>query len=222
MKYRKLNSSEIEILVARHCSADDWSNIEVTESFEADSIYNVHFSGENQLGHFEKVFSLENGQQLHAGISNAIIHNCIIGNNVYIANIGNVIANYDIDDDCHITSVNTLSCTPGTTFGNGVIASPVNENGGRAIPIFDRLSAQLAHILVYYRHRKDFLSYTFDKIKMYAEEQKSLQRGYIGKCTKIADCNTITNIRTGSGCTLHGVSSLSNGKIGRASCRERV
>lgn len=214
MKYRKLNSSEIEMLVARRCSADDWINIEVAESFEADSIYNVHFSGENRLGYFEKVFSLENGQQLQAGISNAVIHNCIIGNNVYIANIGNVIANYDIDDDCYITSVNTLSCTPGTTFGNGVIASPVNENGGRAIPIFDRLSAQLAHILVYYRHRKDFLSYTFDKIKMYAEEQKSLRRGYIGKCTKITDCNTIINIRTSSGCTLHGVSSLSNGTIG--------
>ena len=58
-----------------------------------------HFSGDIKLGIFKKSFTDESGVTIKCGISNAHIHNCTIGSNVLINNIGDYIANYNIEDE---------------------------------------------------------------------------------------------------------------------------
>jgi carbonic anhydrase/acetyltransferase-like protein (isoleucine patch superfamily)/tetratricopeptide (TPR) repeat protein len=211
--YRKLTPHEIECLENQQCTADDWGNIEVSDNFLSDYVKNVCFSGKNQLGKFEKNFRLENGVERHSGIFNAAIHNCIIENDVYIAAIHNVIANYEIKKDCFITNVGTLSSTQGTSFGNGVMVAAVNENGGRKIPIFDRLSAQIAHILVFYRQFNKFSNKVFEKIDVYCNSLKACERGVIGERTKILNCKAILNVKIGENATVSGAELLENGTI---------
>ncbi|MDR0828656.1 MAG: DUF4954 family protein, partial [Prevotellaceae bacterium] len=122
-------------------------------------------------------------------------------------------ANYEIKSGCFITNVGTLSCTRGTAFGNGTLVAAVNENGGRKIPIFDQLSAQIAHILVFHRISGELLEIILNMIEKYVKRQKKLVRGVIGEQTKIVNCRAILNVKIGNGALVSGAELLENGSI---------
>jgi len=210
---RTLTQIEIQALQNQHCTSDNWDKIEVADNFSAEYVQNVRFSGRNKLGKFGKIFKLENGVVRHSGIFNATLHNCIIENDVYIANIHNVIANYEIKNGCFLTNIGTLSTTKGTTFGNGVLVAAVNENGGRNIPIFEELSAQIAHILVFYRQHDELLEKILKQIEKNCDKQKEVRRGVISEQAKIVNCKAILNVKVGAGATISGAELLENGTV---------
>ena len=100
--YRKLNIAEINQLTTQFCTAEDWSKINVVEGFSPDHITHTRFSGEIELGIFEKEMELPGGLKKKTGLHHVTLHNCSIGNNSLIENIPNYIANYRIGSDCFI------------------------------------------------------------------------------------------------------------------------
>ena len=56
-----------------------------------------------------------------------------------------------------IENVDTISVNGPSSFGNGFEVEVLNEGGGRELMIFDSLSAQLAYMLVCYRHDPDLI-----------------------------------------------------------------
>ena len=106
-----------------------------------------------KLGSFDKQVSFFGGISRPTGISHATIHNCTIGDNVYISRVKSYIANYVIEEDAVIENIDILAVEVPSSFGNGVEVAVVNEAGGREIAIYDGLSAQKAYIMVFYRHR---------------------------------------------------------------------
>ena len=113
--YRKLNIAEINQLTTQFCTAEDWSKINVVEGFSPDHITHTRFSGEIELGIFEKEMELPGGLKKKTGLHHVTLHNCSIGNNSLIENIPNYIANYRIGSDCFIQNVN-LILTEGELF----------------------------------------------------------------------------------------------------------
>ena len=210
--YRSLIEKEIATLTVYGCSADDWKNVQVAEDFNPAFISNVHFSGTTFLGTYQKVFELAGGVKKHAGLYNCILHNCKVGNDVFIDEIHNYIANYEIQDGSYIENVNLLVVEGETAFGNGVKVPVMNEGGGREIPIFDYLSAPLAYILTLYRHRPTVISYLQELIDSYSQTLKS-DSGTIGKNVRIVNCGSIKNVRIGDYAILEGASLLENGSI---------
>ncbi|MDR1592234.1 MAG: DUF4954 family protein [Prevotellaceae bacterium] len=212
MTYRSLTPAEIEILTANHCTADCWDNIAVVENFTPHRVKHVDFSGQIRLGACNKDFHLAGGVTVPAGISEARIHNCVIGNDVYIRRIHNYIANYSIGDGTYIENTNSIVTDAPSTFGNGVLVPVLNENGGREIPIFDFLSAHTAYILTLYRHDQCAISALRRRIDAYAQEQLS-EIGTIGKRVRIVNCGLIKNVRIGDCATIGGTSKLKNGAV---------
>ena len=88
---RPLSSEEIAKLTGQGCTCADWSKIQVADGFAADKVRTTHFSGNVKLGVFDKEVSFSGGITKPAGISNAAIHNCTVGNNVYINQVKNYI-----------------------------------------------------------------------------------------------------------------------------------
>lgn len=211
-KYRNLTEKEIATLTVYGCSAESWENITVHEEFTPDHVANVHFSGKVTLGKFEKIYELPGGVKRHSGVYDCCVHNCNIGNDVFIERIHNYIANYNIEDDTYIENVNIILVDKKTSFGNGVMVPVMNEGGGREIPIFDYLSAPLAYILTLYRHRPQLIEQLQKLIDKYAE-QRSSEMGTIGKHVQIVNCGTIKNVWVGDYATLRGASILENGTI---------
>lgn len=210
--YRQLTEKEIAALTVYGCSAENWKNVTVAEKFSPDFVSNVHFSGEIHLGTYDKTFEMPGGLIKHSGIYNCCLHNCTIGNDVYIDKIHNYIANYTIQDGTYIENVNIMIVDGYSTFGNGITVPVMNEGGGREIPIFDYLSAPLAYIQTLYRHRHELIHHLHDLIDDYANSLKS-NNGTIGSKVKIVNCGSIKNVRIGNCAIIEGASILENGSI---------
>lgn len=212
MPYRKLTAAEITQLQQQHCTCDNWDNIQVVPSFTPQYVKHVHFTGNIQLGVFEKTFILDGGIPRHSGLYHSSIHNCTIGNNVYISRIHRYIANYQIGDDCFIENTECITTTENTSFGNGIRVSVLNETGGRSIAICNKLSSQLAYIMTLYRHRAATIE-RIDQIIQDYTNQISANYGTIGKQVQITSCGTIKNVYIGDYARLESANELKNGSI---------
>jgi carbonic anhydrase/acetyltransferase-like protein (isoleucine patch superfamily) len=210
--YRQLTDKEIATLNVYGCSAENWKNVMVSENFSPRFITNVHFSGNIFLGTYEKVFEKEGGIKKHSGIYNSVLHNCTIGNDVFIDKINNYIANYHIEDGAYIENVNLLVVDRLSSFGNGVKVAVMIENGAREISMFDKLTSQFAYFSVFYRQQNELTSVFEIIVEKYSQLQLS-ETGIIGKNAQIVNCCQLKNVRVGDFANLEGVSQLENGTI---------
>ncbi len=210
--YRKLTPEEIKQLNRQNCYADDWLKIEVTNDFNPTNVKNVTFSGKIRMGCFEKEFKLTNGMKKQSGIYDAVLHNCIIGDNTYVSQVRNYMANYDVGEGSFIENVDIIEVDGESSFGNGVLVNVLDETGGRKLPIFNELSAHLAYILVLYRHRPDMIEKLFQMIGNYTQTVTSV-KGKIGNNVKITNSRIIKNVSVGDNASIEGAELLSNGSI---------
>ena len=216
-KLRPLSAEEIGRLESQGCSCDDWSKIQVAEGFDAARVRSTHFCGKVKLGVFEGEASFFGGVKRPTGISNATIANCTIGNNVYINQVRNHIANYVIEDDVLIENIDLLAVEGESSFGNGVEVAVVNEAGGREIPIYDDLSAHTAYVIAFYRHRPKVIENLRKMIAAHTASVTSTM-GLVAKGAKLINCRIIKNVKVGPASVVEGVNRLENGSIN--SCQE--
>ena len=215
--FRPLSAEQITKLTDQGCSCEDWTQVHVADGFKTETVKSTHFYGRIKLGVFEKQVSFFGGVKKPAGISHATIHNCTIGNNVYISHVRSYIANYIIEDEVVIDNIDLLAVEGKSTFGNGTEVAVVNESGGREIPIYDRLSAHTAYIIAFYRHLPEVIGRLQQMIADYSASVKS-SMGVVGKGARLLNCRIIKNVKVGAASVIEGVSRLENGSIN--SCSE--
>ncbi len=204
--------SEIAQLEKNGCVCDNWDLVLVKEGFDPEFVKNSRFSGKIELGVFKKEFNLAGGLKKHAGIDKAVLHNCIIGDNVVIEKVQNYIANYIIGDNCFIQNIDVILVDGKSSFGNGVEVRVLNETGGREVHITDKLSAHFAYIYSLYRHRPRLIERMKSIIDYYCEKHSS-EMGYIGNDCKIVNVGYIKNVHIGAHCKITGAMKLKNGSI---------
>ena len=210
--YRLLTPEEIEMLKSQSCAAEDWGRVKVAEGFSPKYVRHSRFSGDVCLGTFEKEFDMPGGIKKHSGIYQATLHNVIVGDNCCIENVKNYIANYEIGHDSFIENVDIILTDCVSTFGNGVEVAVLNETGGREVPVYERLSAQLAWMIAMYRHRPGFISAVRDMIKAHAEASRS-ERCRIGSGARVTNTGEIRNVNIGDNARIEGASRLIDGTI---------
>ena len=209
--HRNLSDKEIKKLEQQGCSASEWGNLLISDGSSTGRIFNSHFSGECKIGRFSREAEVEKGIFKNTGIYNSYITNCRIGNDVFISNVS-VLANYHIGDNAIIENVGTLAVEGETTFGNGIGIEVLNEGGGRELPIFDRLSAQIAYLMVVYRHDKPLVSKLRELIDEYVQGKKS-GKGVLAGHSKIRNTVSIKNVNIGSHAVISGALSLEEGTV---------
>jgi len=211
MKQRPLNNSEITALQNQGCFSSDWSKISVTDPFSTETIHHTRFMGEISLGNVGGSITTGEGDTRPSGLYNCTIDNCEIGNDVLIDNV-QLLKNYRIMDHVIIEHVYAVSVNGITSFGNGYEIEVLNEGGGRELMLYDRLTAQLAYILVSYRHDPALIGAINDMIKDYASK-KSSGTGTIGNDVRIINTGTISGVNIGESAVIMGTTSLKNGTI---------
>ena len=215
--YRNLTGPETEILKLNNCSCDDWNRVKVKEGFDPSRCINVIFSGDITLGVFNEPFIDESGVSIPSGILNARLHNCKIGSDVIVHNIGDYIANYHIEDKVVIKNCGKIHTEGISSFGNGTSVAVLNETGGRAVKMWDRLSAHEAYIIALYRHRSIAINIIEKMVDDYSASHSS-GTGTIGHSTRIFNCSNIRNVRFGPFGHVEGAMTLNEGSIN--SCEE--
>jgi hypothetical protein len=211
-KYRNLSNLEVESLKTNGCSCDDWNRIRVKHGFDPSKCTDCVFSGDIFLGVFNEPYNDESGVTIPSGIMNAHIHNCTVGSNVIISNIGDYIANYNIEDNVVIRNCGKIHTEGFSTFGNGTIISVLNETGGRSVKMWDRLSAHEAYIIALYRHRRKTIEIIGRMVDEYTATIASGQ-GTISHNSRLFNCNTVRNVRVGPFSYIEGSVTLNEGSI---------
>lgn len=211
-QWRDLSADKIAQLIRQDCACADWSRVRVAEGFDPERVRAVHFYGDVRLGVFTKEISFFGGVSKPAGLSHATIHNCTIGDNVYISQVRNYIANYVIEDEAVVDNIDLLAVEGESTFGNGTEIGVVNEAGGRKIPIYDCLSAHTAYVLAFYRHRPTVIAKLKQMIQGYTASVTS-SMGRIGRAARIMNCRLLKNVKIGPAAVVEGVNRLENGSV---------
>jgi len=211
-KFRKLTNAETEVLKSNGCSCSDWSRVKVKDAFDPSSCFNVIFSGDVSLGIFNEPTTDSSGVSTPCGIMNARLHNCTIGSNVIISNIGDYIANYTIEDNVVIKNCGKIHTEGTSSFGNGISVAVLNETGGRAVKIWDRLSAHEAYIIALYRHRSRAVDLIEKTVDEYAAAVSS-GMGLIGKGSVILNCSNVRNVRFGPLSRVEGALNINEGSV---------
>jgi NDP-sugar pyrophosphorylase family protein len=211
MSHRKLSNTEITALQNQGCFSSDWSKIEVSDSFSTNSIHQVRFMGNVKLGKLGGPLQTKSGETLTSGLYSCKIDNCEIGDNVLLDGV-QLVKNYKIKDRVIIEHVHSISVNAPSSFGNGFEIEVLNEGGGRELKIFDKLSAQLAYILVSYRHNAELVDAINGMIDDYAGKLSS-GTGTIGSGTEIINTGTISEVNIGECASINGASLLKKGTI---------
>lgn len=217
LSHRPLSGEQIDTLRAGGCTAEDWSRVQVAQDFNPANIIRAHFAGEVRLGNCTGLVSGSHGLSKPAGIYDAEVANCSIGDGVRIARIGVHLSGYQIGDGVCIEDVGVLQADPGSQFGNGVQVEALNEGGGREVTLFDALSAQFAYLQCLVRWRPKLVE---NLACLAAREVESARcdRGTIGPQATICSVGRIENVRLGAAAVVQGTTALVNGTI--LSCPE--
>ncbi|MEL7588118.1 MAG: DUF4954 family protein [Prolixibacteraceae bacterium] len=210
--YRRLTDGEIKLLKNGNCTSENWESIFVATPFDPSRYHFTRFSGTIYLGQQAEQITLFGGVKKDCGIYYAHLHNCSVGNHVYINHIKNYIANYRIEDHVIIDNTDICAVEGLCSFGNGVKVQVLDETGGRKVVIYDKLSAHLAYIMAFYKHRDKAILSLEAMVEAYTKKISSVQ-GVIGHHTRICNCRRITNVRIGPYTTIDGASLLENGSL---------
>lgn len=204
-----MTSEEITQLQNQRCRAEDWSRIRVSTDFTADHVFETVFSGDNLLGAFGKTLMLPGGVPVESGIYKAHLHNCVVADNVYISHVSLYIANYTIGEGTVIENIGALYTEGESSFGNGTSVSVLDETGGRAVPIYEGLSAQTAHLTVI----QPLVTAAVNKLAQEHARSVRSNKGFVGANCSIRNAGTLRNLRIGDGCEINGASLLVDGSL---------
>jgi len=210
--YRSLTPQEISNLEGRGSRAESWDRVRVAPDFDARRVENCRFSGDVRLGAFRKDVVFFGGLRRPSGITRAAVHNCTVGDDVFISQITGYLANYDIEDNVIIEDVQLLGVEGPSSFGNGTRAAVINEAGGREVVIYDHLSSHFAYLMALYRADHCLIQALEALVAEYTASVTS-DRGRVGAGTRISHCGILKNLRIGEAAVLEGVSRLINGTI---------
>ncbi|MCD6304444.1 MAG: DUF4954 family protein [Planctomycetes bacterium] len=211
MTYRALTDSEIATLTTQGCLAEDWQAVQVAEPFHPERIQRVRLAGTVRIGVLAGEVELAGGTTVPAGLYDSTIRDCTIGDGACVRGVAEM-SGYDVGDGAVVSNVAVLAVRGPTTFGNGTAIEILNEGGGRPLKIFDRLSAQLAYVLVLYRHAPAVIERLEKLIDDYVASKRS-DRGAVAAGSRVENSGTIVNVSVGPNVTISGAAELREGTI---------
>lgn len=207
--YRSLTEEEITQLEAQGCYANDWTSVCVAEEFDATWVRNTDFYGEVYLGVFNKNIEVDEGFLAHSGINGATLNDVTVGDNCIIAHIGNFIHNCDIGEECCLMNVGCVTTNSGANYGEGNNVAVLNEGGNGNVTLFSGLTSQLAALMV--RHASDTqFSQAIRQLVKDDIAMRSPERSQIGYRVKITNTTELTNVVVNDDCEISGACRLSD------------
>ena len=165
-------------MAANGCKADNWANIQVTDSFDASRVQNVQFYGIIVLGSNAGSIEVVEGFKKPCGVRNTTLRNVMIGDNSLIEDTTMV--------------VNTVE------EGEDLIIPVLNEAGDGNVLLYAGLSSQMAALQI--RYANDALLVNSLQRLIKKSEGYKAQCSFIGHNTCICGAGKIVNSHVGNYC----------------------
>ena len=210
-EFRKLKKMEIEFLKSQGCISQSWEKI-LIKNVDLNRIKDVSFHGKIKIKELNGNVSYHNKVKVEASITRATLIDVVINGNVYINNVGRLIANYEIEDGVIIENAGAIYMEGESSFGNGVETSPIMEGNGRSVKIFNRLNSHIAYIVAMYRHNY-LMREKINKIIENYSSSKISKFGLIKKHAKIINARLIKNAHIDPYTTIENTDEINNTTI---------
>ncbi|WP_432632941.1 DUF4954 family protein [Brachyspira sp.] len=210
-EFRKLKKTEIEFLKSQGCISQSWDKI-LIKNVDLNRIKDVSFHGKIKIKELNGNVSYHNNVKVEASITRATLIDVIINGNVYINNVGRLIANYEIESGVIIENAGAIYMEGESSFGNGVETSPIMEGNGRSVKIFNRLNSHIAYIVAMYRHNY-LMREKINKIIENYSSSKISKFGLIKKHAKIINARLIKNAHIDPYTTIENTDEINNTTI---------
>lgn len=208
-KYRNLTKTEIEVMQANGCQAEDWKQVTVGRGFDPQTCHQVTFYGWAKIGSTKGTVEVTDGFVKRCGISGATLRNVIIGDHCLIENIGNYINEVCIGNHCRISNVSTISTGRDATYGEGTLISVLNEVGPGNLIVFSGLNSQVAALMVGRAGDRRLM----DVLRHHVVDHVAATRpanSTIGDHVTIVNAGELTSVVIGDGCCIQGAARLHN------------
>ncbi|MDR1612852.1 MAG: DUF4954 family protein [Planctomycetota bacterium] len=203
---RKLEPAEISELEKNGCSAENWDLVRVSRGFVAGpNLRDSHFSGRVSLGILSGTVVGSSGLGEPSGITRSRLHNSTLDDGALVRDA--VLANVDVGAKALIDGVGRIAADRRTAFGNGLPVNVLAEHGGRSVPLWRRLSSQLAHLLCHLRGSAEaeallgILDADVDRLRS--------DRCLVGPGCRVERCGSLVNVRLEEGSIALGAPELS-------------
>ena len=210
-EFRKLKKKEIEFLKSQGCISQSWDKI-LIKNVDLNRIKDVSFHGKLKIKELNGNVSYHNKVKVEASITRATLIDVVINGNVYINNVGRLIANYEIENGVIIENAGAIYMEGESSFGNGVETSPIMEGNGRSVKIFNRLNSHIAYIIAMYRHNY-LMREKINKIIENYSSSKISKFGLIKKHAKIINARLIKNAHIDPYTTIENTDEINNTTI---------
>ena len=210
-EFRKLKKKEIEFLKSQGCISQSWDKI-LIKNVDLNRIKDVSFHGKIKIKELNGNVSYHNKVKVEASITRATLIDVVINGNVYINNVGRLIANYEIENGVIIENAGAIYMEGESSFGNGVETSPIMEGNGRSVKIFNRLNSHIAYIIAMYRHNY-LMREKINKIIENYSSSKISKFGLIKKHAKIINARLIKNAHIDPYTTIENTDEINNTTI---------
>lgn len=182
--YRNLTLAEIERLERQGNCAEDWSTVQVADTFSAECVRNSTFEGAVSLGTIENQHHNDGALSLREGIYNSCLCNTTLGDHPTVHNV-RMLSGYIIGDDVMLFNIDEMTCDP----THPVWLEPMNENGGRRILPFGGMTIGDAYMWARYRGRKGFM----EKLEQFTNNLLASPEGRYGR---VGDSCVIKNTKS--------------------------
>ena len=210
-EFRKLKKNEIQFLKSQGCISQSWDKI-LIKNVDLNRIKDVSFHGKIKIKELNGNVSYHNKVKVEASITRATLIDVVVNGNVYINNVGRLIANYEIEDGVIIENAGAIYMEGESSFGNGVETSPIMEGNGRSVKIFNRLNSHIAYIVAMYRHNF-VMREKINKIIDDYSSSKISKFGLIKKHAKIINARLIKNAHIDPYTTIENTDEINNTTI---------
>lgn len=204
MATRSLTRDEIGILENQGCTADDWTRVLAADRFRPEgAAVRVEFAGDVTLGDCSGEVAVAGGAR-RAGLRDCRLHDVTVGDRCLIRHAD--LSRVDIGDACVIDRVGRIAGLAPTSFANGLDANVLTEHGGRAVPLWRKLSSQAAHLLCHL-HGQPAAEALLAMIGKDAAQLAS-DRSRIAAHCRIERTTSLTDVYVEEGAVIDGVAAL--------------
>lgn len=174
------------------CWSSDWSKVYAPADLNAKHLFAVKFFGECSIGKFDAdPVEVDKGLKMSAGIYNSVVIDSEIGDNAVIYNVG-VLSNTVVGASAAVINTQSVTCTGGTSYGNGVEIGIAIETGGREIRTYAELTVDVAERVTKNRANVELLAEYAAFIEKYVAAAKS-DKTIIEEGARVRNAGKIVN-----------------------------
>jgi len=209
-KLRPLTRQETDLLISRGCHARDWTGIRVVEDFVPEGIFGCLFLGTCVFGRFTGEDLAIGGTALPPGLHHSTLRDAVIGDGALVHRC-ELVSRYVVDAEAAVCgsrlSGDGLPGDGGRAVGNGTWINAGIETGGRTVPLYADLDADVAERSARSAASSADRREIGEFLAAYTAET-AIPTGYVGRKSRIVGAALVKNAFIGPNALVEGAARI--------------